>query len=133
MTKSDIKKYHRTIGFLNLILSILYLIFSRDSELIERLFAVLAINIGYHMLYYFYAGIYKGSTQMRNNNSFNKNIGGIMLGIFAMFGMLASVFLIYVFISNAISFNEYYRLFAICIPFGLFLGSFSLWTDIKNE
>ena len=90
-------------------------------------------RIVYHMLYLFYSSIYKGSTKMISNNSFNKNVGGIMLGLFALFGMLASFFLIYVFVSNAISFNEYYRLFAICIPFGLFLGAYSLWTDIKNE
>ncbi len=133
MTKSDIKKYYRIIGYVNLVLSILYLIISRENELTERIFAVITINVGYHMLYIFYAGIYNGTTRFRKKNNFNRNTGGMMLRIFAMFGMLASFFLIYVFISNAISLNEYYRLFTICIPFGLFLGSYSLWTDLKEE
>ena len=133
MTKSEIKKYHKIIGYVNLILSLLYLIFSRENELIERIFAVIAINVGYHMMYFFFAGIYKGSTRMRNHNEFNKNIGGIMLRIFAIFGMLASIFLLYVFVSNVISFHDYLNLYMICIPFGFFLGAYSLWIDIKKE
>ncbi|EDP70744.1 hypothetical protein FBALC1_08293 [Flavobacteriales bacterium ALC-1] len=133
MTKSGIKKYHKIIGYLNLILSVLYLIFSRESELIERLFAVLAINVGYHMVYYFFAGIYKGTKLTRSHNDFNKSIGGIMIGLFAIFGFLASIFLIYIFVHDAITMNEYYRLFAICIPFGILLGAYSLWIDIRNE
>jgi hypothetical protein len=133
MTKSEIKKYHKLIGYLNLILSILYLIFSRESELTERLFAVLSINVGYNIPYYFFAGIYKGTKRMRNNNDFNKSIGGIMIGMFAMFGIIASVFLTYIFVSEAIAYNEYYRLFAICIPLGILLGAYSLWIDLRDE
>ena len=133
MTKSNIKKYHKLIGYLNLILSIFYLIFSRESELTERLFAVLAINVGYHMLYYSFAGIYKGTKRMRSHNDFNNSIGGIMIGMFAIFGFLASIFLTYIFVSEAITYNEYYRLFAICIPFGILLGAYSLWIDVRDE
>lgn len=133
MTKSDIKKYYRLIGYLNLILSILYLFFSRDRELTERLFPAIAMNIGYHMCYYFYAGIYKRTKKMRILNNFNKNIGGMVLRVFAVFGMFASFFVIYLFVSDAISLNEYHRLLALCIPFGLLLGSYSLWTDIREE
>jgi hypothetical protein len=133
MTKSEIKKYHQIIGYVSLILSLLYLIFSCENELIERIFAVIAINVGYHMMYYFFSGIYRGSTRMRNHNEFNKNIGGIMLRIFALFGMFASILLLYVFASNAIAFDEYLNLYMICIPFGFFLGAYSLWTDIKSE
>jgi hypothetical protein len=133
MTKSDIKKYHKLFGYLNLILSIVYLLFSRESELTERLFAVLSINGGYHMAYYFFSGIYKGTLRTRNHNDFNKSIGGIMIGLFAIFGFLCSIFLTYIFVHNAIKMNEYYLLFGICIPFGILLGSYSLWTDIRNE
>jgi hypothetical protein len=133
MTKSDIKKYHKLFGYLNLILSIVYLLFSQESELTERLFAVLSINGGYHMAYYFFSGIYKGTKRMRSHNDFNKSIGGIMIGMFAMFGILGSIFLAFIFVSDAITNNEYYRLFAICIPLGISLGACSLWIDIRNE
>ena len=133
MTKTEIKKYHKLIGYLNLILSILFLIFSRENELTERLFAVLAINVGYHMLYYFFSGIYRGTEKMRSYNDFNKNIGGIMIGMFAIFGILTSIFLAYIFLSDAMANNEYERLFAICIPFGILLGAYSLWIDIRDE
>jgi len=133
MNKSEIKKYYKRIGYLNLILSILFLIFSREIELTERLFAVLAINVGYHMLYYFFSGIYKRTKRMRSHNDFNKSIGGIIIGMFAIFGILASVFLAYIFVSEAITYNEYFRLFAICIPFGILLGAYSLWIDVRNE
>jgi hypothetical protein len=133
MTKSEIKKYHRIIGYVNLILSLLYLIFSRENEWMERIFAVIAINLGYHMMYFFFSGIYKGSMRMRTHNEFNKNIGGIMLRVFAVLGMFASIILLYVFVSKVISFDEYLNLYMMCIPFGFFLGAYSLWTDIKSE
>ncbi|MFT6127682.1 MAG: hypothetical protein ACJAVA_002175 [Flavobacteriaceae bacterium] len=133
MTKSEIKKYHQIIGYLNLILSLHYLIFSRENHLIERVFAVIAINVGYHMTYYFFSGIYRGSTRMRNHNEFNNNIRGIILKIFATFGIFASIFLLSVFISNTICFDQYLNLYAICIPFGFFLGAYSLGTHLKNK
>ena len=132
MTKSEIKKYHRIIGYLNLILSLIYLLFSRE-ELIERVFAVIAINVVYHMMYYFFDGIYKDTTSMRNHNQFNKIVGRIMLRIFAVFGILASIFLLYIFATNAIHLDDYLNLYVICIPFGFFLGAYSLWTDIRKE
>ncbi len=133
MTKSEIKKYHKIIGYLNLILSILFLIFSRENELIERFFAALTLNIGYHMLYYFFSGIYRRTEKMRSHNNFNKSIGGFMIKTFAMFGVLTSILVAYIFISDAITKKEYYRLFAICIPFGILLGAYSLWIDSQNE
>lgn len=133
ITNFDIKKYYKKIGYINLILSLLSLFFMRENDWQEKIMAVIGINLAYHMLYLFYSSIYISSTKMRDNNSFNKNVGGIMLGLFAMFGMFGSFILIYVFISNAISSNEYYRLFTICIPFGLFLGAYSLWNDIKKK
>jgi hypothetical protein len=71
--------------------------------------------------------------RMRNHNEFNKNIGGIMLRVFAVLGMFASIILLYVFVSKVISFDEYLNLYMMCIPFGFFLGAYSLWTDIKSE
>ncbi|WP_417799751.1 hypothetical protein [Tenacibaculum sp.] len=99
----------------------------------ERFFTVLAINVAYHMLYYFFSGIYRRTEKMRSHNDFNKSIGGIMIRIFAMFGILASILVAYIFVSDAITNNEYYRLFAICIPFGILLGAYSLWIDIQND
>ncbi|WP_299799514.1 hypothetical protein [uncultured Maribacter sp.] len=133
MTKSEIKKYYKIIGYVNAILSLLYLLFSIENELIERFFFAIAINIVYNMMYFFFAGIYKGTMRTRNHNKFNKNIGGIMLRIFAFSGMLVSIFLLYILVSNVISFHEYLNLYMICIPFGFFLGAYSLWIDIKKE
>ena len=131
MNQTDIKKYYKNFGYLNLILSILFIIFSREIELTERIIGAIVINIGYHMLYLFFSRISQDST--RTNNNFNKNVGGIMLKLFSIFGIISSLLIIYVFFSKAISLNEYYSLFAICIPFGLFLGSYSLWINLNNE
>jgi hypothetical protein len=133
MTKSEIKKYLQIIGYVNLILSLHYLIFSRENELIERIFAVIAINVGYHMMYFFFAGIYESSIPTGNHNEFNNNIRGIIHKIFATFGIFASIFLLSVFISNTICFDQYLNLYMICIPFGFFLGAYSLGTHLKNK
>tara|TARA_R110002033_G_scaffold170552_1_gene213327 strand:+ start:168 stop:479 length:312 start_codon:yes stop_codon:yes gene_type:complete len=102
-------------------------------ELKERIIAVIAINIGYHMLYLFFSNIYGDTSRMRMNNNFNNVGGGIMLKLFSVFGIITSITITYFFISNVISQKEYYGLFAICIPIGLFLGAYSLWTKLNNE
>jgi hypothetical protein len=47
-------------------------------------------------MYFFFAGIYKGSTPKRNQNKFNKSIGGTMLGIFDMTGRFDSISLFFI-------------------------------------
>ena len=131
INQSDIKKYYKIFGYVNLIFSILLVIFLTDIDLKERIFALIAINVGYHMLYLFFSSLSKDSTRM--NNSFNKVMGTGMLKIFAVFGIVCSFTIIYFFIAKTISEKEYGGLFGICIPFGLFLGAYKLWTDLNNE
>ena len=133
MTKLNIKKYHRIIGYLNLILSILYLVFSRDTDLIERFFTGIVMNLVYHMYYYFFSTIYKHTTKVRLLNKFNKVGLKILLKCFSLSGILGSGLLLILFISDAIRFYEYFKLFSICIPFGLFLGANSLLNDTREE
>ncbi|WP_276166657.1 hypothetical protein [Zobellia alginiliquefaciens] len=129
--QTDIKKYYQIFGYANLIFSILLVIFLTDIDFKERIFALISINVGFHMLYWFFSSLSKDSTRM--NNSFNKIMGTGMLKIFAVFGIICSFTIVYFFITNAISEKEYVGLFGICIPFGLFLGAYKLWTDLNNE
>ncbi|MBW1296342.1 hypothetical protein [Aquimarina litoralis] len=131
MNKSDIKKYYKVFGYINLIFSFLLVIFIRDTDLGERIFALIAINVGYHMLYWFFSSLSKDPTRL--NNNFNKIVGTGMLKLFSIFGIICSFGIIYFFISNAILQKEYIGLFGICIAMGLFLGAYSLWTDLRNE
>ncbi|QIE58650.1 hypothetical protein G5B37_03460 [Rasiella rasia] len=131
MDISDIKKYYKIFGSINLIFAILLVFFLYDIKIEERVYAFLAINVGYHMLYHFFSSLSKNS--IRSANNFNKIVGTIMLKLFAIFGVFCSFFIIFIFVSTAIAENEYIGLFAICIAIGLFLGSYSLWLDLKNE
>lgn len=64
------------------------------------------------------------------NNKLN-NVGGVIrLELFSVFVIISSFTISYIFISKAIFQKEYYGL---CIPFGLFLGAYSLWTKLKND
>lgn len=54
MNQSDIKKQYKFFGYLNLILSMLFVVVSTEIGLAELFLAVVAINIGYHMLYLFF-------------------------------------------------------------------------------
>ena len=101
LNKSDIKKYYKIFGYINLIFSILLVIFLRDIDFIERIFALIAINAGYHMPYLFFSSISKDSTRM--NNNFNKIVGTGMLKLFSIFGIVCSFTMIFIFISKAIS------------------------------
>ena len=131
MTKIQIKKYYKVYGIVNLILGILFIIIYTEIELIERTIGAISINVGYHMLYLFFSTIYKNSYNTLMHNDFNKKVGGIMIKGFSVFGMICSFFILYMFILKSIEFNEYYGFCAICIPIGLFLGSYSLWLDMN--
>jgi len=133
INESDIKKYYKIFGYINLSFSILLVIFLSDFDLKARIIALIVINAVYHMLYLFFTNIYGDSSRMRMNNKFNNVGGGIMLKLFSVFGIITSFTMAYTFISNAISEKEYYALFGICIPIGLFLGAYSLWTKLNNE
>jgi hypothetical protein len=133
MTKSEIKNYHRVIAYVNLSLSVMHLIFSRNSDISGRLFEAILINLGYHMLYYYFALIYKLTTKVRLLNKFNKVALLIMLKLFAIFGILGSASFGILTIFDAIDSSKLHELFGICIPFGMFLGANSLLRDIQEE
>jgi hypothetical protein len=133
ITETNIKKYYKIFGYINLIFSILLLIFIREIDLKERIYALVAINFVYHMLYLFYTNLYGDSLQMRMNNKYNNIGGGIMLKIFSLLGIISSFIITYSLISISFSEEEYYFLFGICIPFGHFLGAYSLWNKLNSE
>lgn len=131
--ESQIKKCYKFIGYLNLVLSILCFFIISEIELFERFFTLIAINVVYHMCYFFFSSIYKVVEKVRMKNNFMRAIGGIQLSFFAIFGVLSSLFLLYVFLHQAITLKEYFNLFLLCIPFGIMLGSINLWISVKNE
>jgi hypothetical protein len=101
INKNDIKKYYKIFGYINLIFSILLVFFLPDIDFKERIITVITINVGYHMLYWFFSSIPKDSIRM--NNNFNKIVGTGMIKLFAIFGIVCSFTIIYFFISKAIS------------------------------
>jgi len=133
MSKNDIRKYYKNFGYINLILSILSLFFIKEIGIIERIIALIVMNLGYHIIYSFFNSLYGFVSHMRTNNKFNKIGGGFMLKFMSISGILASFLFIYVLISDSLFQNDYQKLFIICIPVSIFLGAYSLWIEIKNE
>ena len=133
MTKPQIKKYHKQLGYFVLILSIVSFMLSKEGTIIEGLIGAVVINLGYHMCYYFFAGMYSSMERMRSHNAFNKVGGRMMMGLFAVIGVLIAVYFICHMVINAFLNGEYGQLFGLCIPFGVLLGAMSLWTDIREE
>ena len=99
----------------------------------EGFLGAVMINLGYHMCYYFYAGLWVGVERIRNHNNFNKVGSRMMMGLFAVIGVLIAVYFICHMVINAFLNTEYGQLFGLCIPFGVLLGAMSLWADIKSE
>lgn len=128
--QSNIKKYYKTIGYINLGFSILLAFIINDIDFKDRIIAVITINIGYHMLYLFFSNLSKDSSRM--HNSFNNIMGTSMLKLFSVFGIVTAFVSIYFIISNTIIEKDYLGLFGICIPFSLFLGAYNLWLDLNK-
>lgn len=133
MIKIRIKIYYKIFGYLNLILGVLFIIISPEIELMERIFGAISFNAAYHMLYLFYSTIYRSSYNTLMHNEFNKKVGGILTKGFAIFGMICSFFILFIFIFKSIELNEYSGFCAICVPIGLFLGAYSLWLDMNSK
>ena len=127
----QIKKYYKIFGYVNLIFSILLVIFLKDMSLMERIMGIIGINLLYHMPYLFFSSNSINSFQMDNN--INKIVGTGILKLFSVFGMIISFTFMYTIISKAILQQEYFMIFGIFIPFGILLGATNLWNDLNNK
>jgi len=128
---AKIKRYYKIFGYINLIFSVLLIFFLSNLSVEEQITGLITINAGYHVLYLFFSSLSKDKNRMRN--SFSNVMGTGMLKLFAVFGAICSLAMIYFFITKAIYAKEFFGLFGICIPFGLLLGAYRLWTDLNND
>jgi len=129
LDESKIKKYYKVFGYINLLLSIAYLVFERQNVWIESLGTAFIINAMYHMLYWFF--LHVPNDKILTKNNFNKYVGGYLSRGFLIFGIFCSVFLLFYFVFIAIETGEY-RIYTICIPVGLFLGAYLSLTRLNQ-
>ena len=130
LDRNRITHYYKIFGYLNLFFSILFIFLALEIDIIERLFVFIAINVGYHMCYWFFKSITKNRTAA--NDHFGKSFWKVANKAFSIFGMVCALFLAVSFISQSITLNKYYELLAICVPVGLFLGAYSSWAKMRN-
>lgn len=130
LDRNKIRHYYKRFGYLNLILSILFIFFAWEIDILERLFVFIAINVGYHMFYLLFESISKNI--IATNNQFIKSFEKVANKIFSVFGMMCAFFMVIFFISQSITLNKYYELLAICVPIGLFLGAYSSWAKMRE-
>jgi len=120
MREEAIKKYYVRFGVLNFVFSLIILLVARDIVLLERFFAMIAINLGYHMPYWFYVKLY--DSYIKLEGSFEKNFWYFGIKFFIVFGFVSSLIIAFMFVYNFFIVKNYATLTAICVPIGLFLG-----------
>lgn len=132
MTKENVKKYYTFFSYINLILSIVFIIVSTKSGFFERVMAALVINIFYHILYSFFSSINQESRNSQTNIKFINFFARNMMKVFSLFGILCSFFIFFIIIFIAIPYENSAFLF-LCLPIGTLFGAYSLWLDSKKK
>jgi len=82
------------------------------------------------MCYWFFKSISKN--RVAANDHFGKSFWKVANKAFSIFGMVAGFLMAVSFISESILLGEYYPLFGICVPIGLFLGAYSSWIKMRT-
>ena len=134
--ENKIKRDLLRIGILNFISSILFLIFAKETDLIERLFGVLAINVGYFMFYFFIGKLVLTQVKWLKKNS-KEGIFSLqkkMADFFARGTKIFAFIVVLLLIFTAYSDQNFSILFAIFLPLGIYFGGVQLkagLTEIK--
>jgi hypothetical protein len=105
-------------------MSILLFFLSTKLELSERISAAIVINIGYFMFYYFLSlGLTMQFRWIKNNSKssifkIQKNI----ITLFTVFIKISVAIFLIGLILYAIANKQFYSVFAVCVPIGVYLG-----------
>ena len=130
MTEVAIKKYYLRFGVLNLILSLLSILFSREESLIGRFQFMILINLLYHILFTFFAFISIMSLPFKND--FEKYAVTTIIWFFMIFGSIITIVMCILLLHNAFQIGDYDICFGLIVPLGFFLGIHLSWVRVKR-
>ena len=130
MTEEAIKKYYVRFGILNLILSLLSILFSSEESLIARFQFMILINLLYHILFTFFAFISIMSLPFKND--FEKYAVTTIIWFFMIFGSIITIVMYILLLHNAFQIGDYDIYFGLIVPLGFFLGIHLSWVRVKR-
>ena len=132
--ENNIKKDLLRIGILNFVSSILFLIFAKETDFIERLFGVLAINVGYFMFYFVIGKLMLTQVKWlkRNNKEGIFSLQKKMADFFARSTKIFALIVFLLLILTAYTSQDYSILFAIFLPFGIYFGGVRLKAGLRG-
>ena len=130
MTEVAIKKYYLRFGVLNLILSLLSILFSREESLIGRFQFMILINLLYHILFAFFAFISIMSLPFKND--FEKYAVTTIIWFFMIFGSIITIVMCILLLHNAFQIGDYDICFGLIVPLGFFLGIHLSWVRVNK-
>ena len=122
------------IGILNFIFSILFLFFAKETSLLERLFAVFAINAGYFIFYFVIGKLMLTQVIWLKKNNKKKIfiIQKKMADVFARSTTIFAIIILVIFFFTAYSTEDYSLLFAGFLPVGIYLGGMRLRNGLRE-
>ncbi len=120
--------YFLKIAMLNFLLSVLFLIFGKEIDFIERLFGALAINFGFLTFYYMNGKLILKQLEWlkRNNRKSVYHFQKKIINLYAKSTKLITLITIIILIIVAIKNKNYNLFYATVFPFGFFLGGIKL-------
>lgn len=129
ITKETISYLHKIFGIINLGITILFLIFSKQ-DFSDKVFIILFINLYYHLCYFAFVMFSKNNIIKRI--SIEKPIQ-LFFRIFLVIVLLSSFLFVFERIYSSINNNDYSELVMIFMQVGLFLGAISFWLNLSKE
>ena len=127
MTEVALKKYYLRFGVLNLILSLLSILFSREESLIGRFQFMILINLLYHILFAFISIM-----SLPFKNDFEKYAVTTIIWFFMIFGSIITIVMCILLLHNAFQIGDYDIYFGLIVPLGFFLGIHLSWVRVKR-
>ena len=134
MNKTEPKNPIKKFALINLLFSICFFFFAKQFPLVERLFGMIVINIGYFMFYYFISrGPISQLKWLRKNNSERVySLQKKMIELFAIASRYFALLSLLILIVMSIFKKEYFMMFAVFTPLGIYFGAIKLKIEIDK-
>ena len=134
MNEYKIKQYYKILSLITLLSSIVFLLLPNEQEISERIGPAILMNIGFHVPFQFLSripiGVYERTE--KDNPEYKKLAHKLMIW-FSIATMTVSVLGTLGFLNTVFREQQYNRLFALVIFWGVFLGGYSSKLKLSKQ
>lgn len=130
---SQIKRWYKNIGMVNLVLSIVGFFLMHEEEWGERISFLIVANLAYHLFYQTIPRVIKFQKNFLRNNELILSLMPFMLNIFFYFMLFAGAMVFLILLLESIFRGDLMQLLPLCVPLGIMLTALYQLKTIQQE